>query len=81
MSVEKRAEHTHLDLIPNAKNLDARDPRNTVLAEMKSYVIEGQYIALVVGRFGEFTKDFVKMREVKSRRDRCLWGPIRVRGP
>ncbi len=41
MSVEKRAEHLQLDLIQNAKDLDARDPRNTVLAEMKSYGIEG----------------------------------------
>jgi hypothetical protein len=42
--------------------LGARDPRNAVHAEMKSYGIEGRYIALVVGRFGEFSRDFVKMR-------------------
>ncbi len=50
MSVEKRAEHIQLDLDQNAKDLDARDPRSTVHAEMKSYAIEGRYIALVVGR-------------------------------
>jgi hypothetical protein len=56
-----------LDLIQNAKDLDARDPRNTVHAEMKSYGIEGQYIALVVGRYGEFSRDFVKMRDYIAR--------------
>jgi hypothetical protein len=30
---------------------------------MKSYGIEGQYIELVVGRFGELSRDFVKMRD------------------
>jgi hypothetical protein len=29
---------------------------------MKSYGIEGRYIGLVVGRFGEFPKGFVKLR-------------------
>ena len=33
MSVEKRAERIQRDLEQNAKDLDARDPRNTVLAE------------------------------------------------
>ncbi len=47
--------------------MDARDPRNTVHAEMKSYGIEGQYIALVVGRFGEFSRDFVKLRDYIAR--------------
>ncbi len=67
MSVEKRAEHIQLDLIQNAKDLDARDPRSTVLAEMKSYGIEGQYIAFVVGRFGEFSGDFAEMRDYIAR--------------
>ena len=67
MSVEKRAEHIQLDLDQNAKDLDARDPRNTVHAEMKSYGIEGRYIALVVCRFGEFSRDFVKMRDYIAR--------------
>ncbi len=60
ISVEERAERIQRDLEQNAKNLDARDPRNTVNAEMKSYGIKERYIALVVGRFGEFSKDFVK---------------------
>ena len=47
--------------------MDARDPRNTVLAEMKSYGTEGQYIALVVGRYGEFSRDFVMMRDYIAR--------------
>ena len=38
ISVEERAERIQLDLEQNAKDLDARDPRNTVHAEMKSYV-------------------------------------------
>ena len=63
MSVEKRAEHIQLDLERNAKDLGARDPRTTVHAEMKSYGIEGRCIALVVGRFGEFSRDFVKVRD------------------
>ncbi len=65
MSVEKWAEHIQRDLIQNAK--DARDPRSKVLAEMKSYGIEGQYIALVVSRYGEFSRDFVKMRDYIAR--------------
>jgi hypothetical protein len=63
MSVEKRKEHIQLDLIQNAKDLGARDPRSTVLAEMKSYDTEGKYIALIVGRYGEFPRDFAKMRD------------------
>ncbi len=47
--------------------LGARDPRSTVLAEMMSYGIGGQYIAMVVGRFGEFSKDFIKLRDYISR--------------
>ena len=34
---------------------------------MKSYGIEGRYIALVVGRFGEFPQDFVKLRDYITR--------------
>ena len=32
-----------------------------------SYGIRGQYIALVVGRFGEFSKDFIKLRDYIAR--------------
>ena len=38
---------------------------------MKSYGIEGQYIALVVGRFGEFSRDFVKVRDYIARQRAC----------
>ncbi len=34
---------------------------------MKSYGIEGQYITLVVGHYGEFSRDFVKMRDYIAR--------------
>ncbi len=34
---------------------------------MKSYGIEGRYIALVVGRFCEFSKDFAKLRDYIAR--------------
>jgi hypothetical protein len=34
---------------------------------MKSYGTEGQYIALVVGRYGEFASDFVKVRDYIAR--------------
>ncbi len=67
ISVEERARCIQLDLYQSAKNLNAKDLRNKVHAEMKSYCIEGRYIALVVGRFGEFTKDFVKLRTYISR--------------
>ena len=63
MATKLLVKNIQLDLIQNAKDLDARDPRNTVLAEMKSYDTEGQYIALVVGRYGEFSRDFVKLRD------------------
>ncbi len=56
ISVEERAQRIQRDLKRHAKDLDARDPRNTVLAEMMSYGIGGQYISMVVGRFGEFSK-------------------------
>ena len=36
-------------------------------AELKSYGIGGQYVALVVGRFGEFSKDFIKLRDYIAR--------------
>jgi hypothetical protein len=67
ISVEERAERIQLDLEQNAKDLDARDPHNTVHAEMKSYGIWGRYIAPVVGRFGEFSRDFVKLRDYIAR--------------
>ena len=67
ISAEERAERIQRNLEQHAKDLDARDPRSAVLAEMKSYGIEGQYIALVVGRFGEFSRDFVKMRDYIAR--------------
>jgi hypothetical protein len=34
---------------------------------MKSYGIRGRYTALVVGRFGEFSRDFVEMRDYIAR--------------
>jgi hypothetical protein len=34
---------------------------------MKSYGIEGRYMALVVGRFGEFSRDFAKLRGYNAR--------------
>jgi hypothetical protein len=53
--------------------MGARDPRNTVHAKMKSYGIEGRYIALVVGRFGEFSRDFVKVRDYIAREKACAY--------
>ncbi len=67
VSVEERARRIQLDLDQNAKDLGTRDPRSTVRAEMQSYGIEGRYIALVVGRFGEFSKDFAKLRDYVAR--------------
>ena len=32
-----------------------------------SYGTGGQYVALVVGRFGEFSKDFIKLRDYIAR--------------
>ncbi len=40
-------------------------------AEMKSYGIEGRYTALVVGRLGEFSRDFVKLRDCIARQRAC----------
>ncbi len=51
----------------------ARDPRNTVHAEMKPYGVEGRYIALVVGRFGEFPRNFVKARDYIARHKACAY--------
>ena len=55
------------DVEQHAKELDARDPRNRVHAELMSYGTGGQYVALVVGRFGEFSKDFIKLRDYIAR--------------
>ena len=63
ISVEERAERIQRDLDQNG----ARDPRSTVHADMKSYGIEGRYIALVVGRFGEFFRHFAKLRDYIAR--------------
>jgi hypothetical protein len=67
VSVEERAAKIQRDIVQHAKELDARDPRNRVLAELMSYGIRGQYVALVVGRFGEFSKDFIKLRDYIAR--------------
>ena len=44
-----------------------KPPRSRVHAELMSYGIGGQYVALVVGRFGEFSKDFIKLRDYITR--------------
>ena len=44
-----------------------RDPRSTVNAEMMSYGIGGKYRAMVAGRFGELSKDFIKLRDYIAR--------------
>ena len=67
LSVEERAVKIQRDVVQHAKELDARDPRNRVHAELMSYGIGGQYVALVVGRFGEFSKDFIKLRDYIAR--------------
>jgi hypothetical protein len=66
-SVQERAERIQRDIEKHAKDLDARDIRNTVYAEVMSYGIGGRYIALVVGRFGEFSKDFITLRDYIAR--------------
>jgi len=65
--VDDRAQRIQRDVEQHAKDLDARDPRNTVYTELMSYGIRGQYVALVVGRFGEFSKDFIKLRDFVAR--------------
>ncbi len=67
ISVVERAMHIKLDLDQNVKDLGARVSRSTVHAEMQSYGVEGRYIALVVGRFGEFSTDFAKLRDYIAR--------------
>jgi hypothetical protein len=49
------------------------DPRSTVHAEMESYGIGGRDISLFVGRFGEFSKDFVKLRDYIARQRACAY--------
>jgi hypothetical protein len=66
-SVGERARRIQMHLAQNDKELGARDPRSTVHAKMRSYGIEGRYITLAVGRFGEFSKDFVKLRDYIAR--------------
>jgi hypothetical protein len=65
ISVEERAERIQRDLEQNATDLETREPRNTAHAEMKSYGVGGWYIALVVGRFGDFSRDFAKLRAAR----------------
>ena len=72
MLVEERAERIQRDLEHNASDLGASDPRSTVHAEMKSYGIEGRYIALAVCRFGEFPRGFVKLRDYIARQRRWM---------
>jgi hypothetical protein len=67
ISFEERAERIQRDLERNAKDLDASNPRSTVHAAMKFYGIRGRYITLVVGRFGEFFRDFAKLRDYITR--------------
>ncbi len=42
-------------------------------AELKSYRIKGRYIALVVSRFCEFPKDFVKLHDYIARQRACAY--------
>ena len=66
VSVEERARRIQRDVEHHAKELDAMDYRSTVWVypELMSY---GPYIALVVGRFGEFSKGFVTLRDYIAR--------------
>ena len=73
MSVEERAVKIQRDVEQHAKELDARDPRNRVHAELMSYGSRGQYFALAVGRFGEFSKDFIKLRDYIARQRAYAW--------
>ncbi len=56
-----------------AKDMGARDPSSTVHAEMKSHGIGGRYIALVGGRFGEFSRDFSKLLDYIARQRACAY--------
>ena len=67
MSVEERAAKIQRDVEQHAKKLDARDPCSRVHAELMSCGVRGQYVAVVVGRFGEFSKDFIKLRDYIAR--------------
>jgi hypothetical protein len=49
------------------------DPRRTVHADMLSYGTEGRYIVLAVGRFGEFPRDFVMVRDYTARQKACAY--------
>ncbi len=53
--------------------MGARDPRSTVRAEMKSYGKAGHYVALAIDRFGEFSKDFAKLRDYIARQRACAY--------
>ena len=64
VSVEERARRIQRDVEHHAKELDAMDDRSTVYPELMSY---GPYVALVVGRFGEFSKDFATLRDYIAR--------------
>jgi hypothetical protein len=46
---------------------DKKSDELRLTAEMKSYSIGGKYVALAVGRFGEFSRDVVKLRDYISR--------------
>jgi hypothetical protein len=61
--VEERAVKIQRDVEQHANELAARDPRSRAHAELTSYGTGGQYAALVVGRFGELSKGFVKLRD------------------
>ncbi len=64
VSWEELAVKTQRDLEQHAKKLDARDPRSRVHAELMSCGTGGgRYVALAVGRFGEFSIDFIKLRD------------------
>ena len=64
--MEERAVKIQREVVQHAKELDARDPRSRVHAELMSCGVGG-HVALVVGRFGEFSKDFIKLRDYIAR--------------
>ena len=67
ISLPARALQIQKDIVDNARKLDETYPGSTVSEELKRYGVDGKYLALVAGPFGNLSNDFVAVASLYAR--------------
>ena len=67
ISLPARALQIQKDIVDNARKLDETYPGSTVSEELKRYGVDGKYLALVAGPFGNLSNYFVAVASLYAR--------------